>query len=278
VSSRSLRARLELLQARAGARYVIGQDPDRDRKRPVELCRLKLDPGLTDAQTAEKAKLDAFYEKEDRDSRRRSELPFEKLYSRLGFPAPTDAERNRILSCGSAIRRDPKPENRNLKELAARLRAIADGTTGDSGRNNSKPNDSKPSAVLQGCTTSEADSGPATVRSAPSGAEKFKSAPPNVVSDAELREQLILAANHNVVPGEGVEDIGPVKVMLESGIELDDVLYTLRGKVDRRTYPQNRVLTSWSERWFVRAVAETYGRRVMFPVITEKLRARRKIA
>jgi hypothetical protein len=77
-----------------------------------------------------------------------------------------------------------------------------------------------------------------------------------------------------VVPGEGIEDIGPVKVMLESGIELDDVLYTLKGKVDRRTYPQNRVLTSWSERWFVRAVAEAYGRRVMFSVIAEKLKAR----
>jgi DNA-binding transcriptional LysR family regulator len=47
-------------------------------------------------------------------------------------------------------------------------------------------------------------------------------------------EQLKLAANHNVVPGEGIEDVGPVKVMLESGIELDDVLYTLRCKVARR--------------------------------------------
>ena len=35
-----------------------------------------------------------------------------------------------------------------------------------------------------------------------------------------------MAANHNVVPGEGIEDVGPVRVMLESGITFDDVLYT----------------------------------------------------
>ena len=46
------------------------------------------------------------------------------------------------------------------------------------------------------------------------------------MTDAELLEQLLLAANHNVVPGEGIEDIGPVKAMLESGITLDDLLYT----------------------------------------------------
>jgi hypothetical protein len=85
-----------------------------------------------------------------------------------------------------------------------------------------------------------------------------------------------VAANRNVVPGEGIEDVGPVKVMLESGIKLDDVLYTLRCKVDRRAYPGNRALASWSEHRFVLAVTEEYGRRVMFPVLAEKLKARRK--
>jgi hypothetical protein len=91
-------------------------------------------------------------------------------------------------------------------------------------------------------------------------------------------EQLLLAANHNVVPGEGIEDVGPVKVMLESGIKLDDVLYTLKGKVDRRAYPKNRALASWSEHGFVLAVAATYGQRVMVPVIKEKLKALGKSA
>ena len=72
---------------------------------------------------------------------------------------------------------------------------------------------------------------------------------------------------------EGSEDVGPVKLMLESGIELDDVLYTLKGKVDRRAYPGNTALRSWSEHWFVAAVAEAYGGRVMLPVIKEKLKA-----
>ena len=96
------------------------------------------------------------------------------------------------------------------------------------------------------------------------------------MTDAELLEQLLMAANHNVVPGEGIQDVGPVRVMLESGIELDDVLYTLKSQVDRRAYPGNRELASWSERWFVMAVAEAYGRRLILPVIAEKLKARRK--
>jgi hypothetical protein len=86
------------------------------------------------------------------------------------------------------------------------------------------------------------------------------------------------ATNDNVVPGPGIKDVGPVKAMLEIGIELDDVLYTLKSKVDRRAYPQNRALVSWSERWFVMAVAETYGRRVMLPVIDGRLKALRKPA
>ncbi len=90
-----------------------------------------------------------------------------------------------------------------------------------------------------------------------------------------MLEQLLLAANHNVVPGEGIQDVGPVKAMLESGIEFDRVLYALRCKVDRRVYPGNRGLTSWSEHRFVLAVAATYGQRVMVPVIKEKLKAQK---
>jgi len=95
VSTRSLLALLERLQARAGARYVIGQDRDRDRKRRQELFSLKLYPGLTDAQIAERAAFDKFYEEEDRDRRRQSELHYKNLWSRIGGgPAVTDAERN----------------------------------------------------------------------------------------------------------------------------------------------------------------------------------------
>ena len=111
---------------------------------------------------------------------------------------------------------------------------------------------------------------------APNAAEKLKHASPVLITDAGLLEQLLLAANHNVVPGEGIEDVRPVKAMLENGIELDDVLFTLKSHIDRRAYPKNRALASWSEQWFVRAVAEEYGSRVMFPVIKEKLKARRK--
>jgi hypothetical protein len=233
VSIRSLNARLERLQARAGAHYVIGQDRDRDRKRREQLFRLKLNSGLTDVQTAELAGLDASFEREFR----------------------------------------PKWE-----ELAAHLRAIAGNSAADGAHNKFESERERAPAEAEECVTSEANRAAATGRPAPNAAEKLKPASPDLMTDAELLEQLLLAANHNVVPGEGIEDVGPVKVMLESGITLDDVLYTLKGKVDRRAYPGNTALASWSEQWFVRAVAEEYGRRVMVPVIKEKLKARWKTA
>jgi hypothetical protein len=84
MSTRSLRARLERLQARAGEHYVIGQDWDRDRNRRQQLHRLKLNPGLTEAQTAELVAL----ENEDRVSSRAWQLLFKRFETGL-----TDAER-----------------------------------------------------------------------------------------------------------------------------------------------------------------------------------------
>jgi len=280
VSIRSLHARLERLQASTGESYIIGQDRDRDRKRRRELSRLKLYPGLTDAETAEMAKLDKFYEIEDRDRRRERELFYKQLNSRCGGPALTDEERKEHAELRN--RNPPDPANSLFRErnrdLAALLRevaagsAVGAGTIDDGGSNNSKLNNSEPPAGVRGCMTSEAGRGAATAPPAPNAAKKYESAPPDVVSDAALREQLIFAANHNVVPGEGIEDVGPVRVMLESGIKLDDVLYTLRCRVDRRAYPGNRALASWSEEQFVRAVAEAYGRRVVLPVLAKKLK------
>jgi hypothetical protein len=63
----------------------------------------------------------------------------------------------------------------------------------------------------------------------PTPAEKLKPASPDLMTDAELLEQLLLAANHNMVSGEGIEDVRPVRMMLESGIELDDALSALTG-------------------------------------------------
>jgi len=266
---------LERLQAGAGDGYVIGQDRDRDRKRREELRRLKLSPGLTDAQAAEMAEFDAFYEKEDRDSRRRSQLFYKDLNSRFSSsPALTDAER---IEYAELKERYPPDPNNPYKELAARLRAIAGSASDGRGRNKFESGQQQHAqAVVEECVISEPNRAPAPGRSARNVAEKRKQDLPDEVSDAELLEQLMSAANDNVVPGEGIDDVGPIKAMLESGIELDDVLYTLKSQVDRRAYPGNRALTSWSEHRFVLAVAEAYGRRVILPVIAEKLKARRK--
>ena len=62
----------------------------------------------------------------------------------------------------------------------------------------------------------------------------------------------------------------PDGIHFESGIELDDVPYALKQQLDRRACPSDPVV---GEHWFVLAVAEAYGRRVILPVLKEKLEA-----
>ena len=267
----SLRARLERLEARAGGRYVIGQDRHLDRKRREELRRLKLSPGLTNAQAAELAELDSAFEQEDRDHCRRRELWYKDKFG----GGLTDAER---IEYAELQERYPPNPNPPYGDLAARLRAIAGNTAADGARNKFERERERATAEVEECVTSEANRVAATGRPAPNAAGKLKPASPDLITDAELLEQLLMAANHNVVPGEGIQDVGPVRVMLESGITLDDVRYTLKCKVDRRAYPKNGALTSWSEHGFVMEVAATYRRLVMLPTIAEKLKARGKPA
>jgi hypothetical protein len=270
MSIRRLRARLERLQAQTGARYVIGQDRHRDRKRRQQLFYLRLNPGLTDAQTAEMAELDACFEKEDRDSARHWKLFLKPYYGE----SLTEEERTEYAELRERYPPDP---NDPLRAHSERFLAALEGATpespctGGSGAQQFATDSERDPAIVQECITSQAKKGSATCHPATDAPEKLNPASPDEVSDAELLEQLILAANGNLAPGEGIDDIGPIKAMLESGIELDDVLYTLRGEVNPRVYPKNRTLASWSESWFIRKVAEAYGRRVILPVLAQKL-------
>jgi hypothetical protein len=128
------------LEANAGARYVVGQDRDRDRKRREELFYLKLNAGLTEAQTAELAALDASFKNEDRDSRRIWELLFKEFETSL-----TDAEQIDYDQLQDRYPPDPndpmrKRDSRDARTRAAEMAelfgAIARSAPADGGRNN----------------------------------------------------------------------------------------------------------------------------------------------
>ena len=116
MSARSLRARVERLQAQAGTRHVIGQDRHRDRKRRVELFYRRLNPGLTDAETAEMAELDGSLAQEDRDTCRRHELLFKPF---LQGPL-TEEERIELAKLKERYPADP---HNPFKESDARFLA-----------------------------------------------------------------------------------------------------------------------------------------------------------
>jgi hypothetical protein len=62
--------------------------------------------------------------------------------------------------------------------------------------------------------------------------------------------------------------------MLNSGVPVEDIISTIKGKVDRRAFPKNQTIASWSEPWFLKAVAEQYARWVLAPRLVKKWQSR----
>jgi hypothetical protein len=81
-------------------------------------------------------------------------------------------------------------------------------------------------------------------------------------ADARLRDGLLAAAHGNYVLGPGLNDLAPVKAILETA-PLDDLLCVIRGRVDKRMYPGNLTLTSWRDPKFLTLVAEFVCRRLV---------------
>src|SRR5258708_34147947 len=65
-------------------------------------------------------------------------------------------------------------------------------------------------------------------------------------ADAELRDQLIAACYGNFTPGPGLDDVSPIRAILED-VPIDHVLIGLRQKVDRRCDPMSAPIASWRE-------------------------------
>jgi hypothetical protein len=80
-------------------------------------------------------------------------------------------------------------------------------------------------------------------------------------ADDTLRSELLAAAQGNYVLGDGLDDMAPVKAILEI-MPLDDLLCVIRAKVDKRGFPGNPPMKSWRDRVFLQTVAEWHCRRL----------------
>jgi hypothetical protein len=103
----------------------------------------------------------------------------------------------------------------------------------------------------------------------PAASAKPAAAVVTTAEDLALLDRLVAAAHGNVVNGPGIMDLRPIYAALET-VEIDDVLYALKSKVNLRIYPKNRTLTSWSEEWFLREVAERFVKRVLIPAMVAR--------
>jgi hypothetical protein len=83
-------------------------------------------------------------------------------------------------------------------------------------------------------------------------------------ADRELRNQLLAACRGNFTPGPGLDDMAPVRAILEL-VPVDYILYAIRQKVDKRCFPGNPPLASWRDPKFLRAVADNYCGGVVIP-------------
>ena len=58
--------------------------------------------------------------------------------------------------------------------------------------------------------------------------------------------------------------------MLANGIDLADMEDAPRAKAHSSENPGTLPIRSWSERWFLRIVAEAFGRRVVYPALLRR--------
>jgi hypothetical protein len=87
-------------------------------------------------------------------------------------------------------------------------------------------------------------------------------------ADAELRNQLLAACNGNFTSGPGLEDLAPIKAVLEL-VPLDRVLSAIRWKVDKLCYPKNPTLTSWRDRQLLKAIGEYFCEAILVPSMVD---------
>ena len=90
--------------------------------------------------------------------------------------------------------------------------------------------------------------------------------------DAALLDKLLTAANGNYHRTAALADLRPIRVMLASGIDLDRIETVVRAKHDKRSFPRNPPLTSWSD--LFKPVAELHARFVLAPRIVERWKAK----
>ena len=94
--------------------------------------------------------------------------------------------------------------------------------------------------------------------------EADEAAAKRAAADAELRARLLATCNGNYLPGPGLDDMTPIKAILEL-VPVDYILYAIRQKVDKRCFPGNPPLASWRDPKFLRAVADNYCGGVVIP-------------
>jgi hypothetical protein len=94
--------------------------------------------------------------------------------------------------------------------------------------------------------------------------ERDAAAARQAAADAELRNELLATCRGNFTPGPGIDDMSPIKAILEL-VPVDYILYAIRQKVDKRCFPGNPPLASWRDPKFLRAVADNYCGGVVIP-------------
>ena len=83
-------------------------------------------------------------------------------------------------------------------------------------------------------------------------------------ADRELRNRLLGVCRGNFMAGRGLDDLAPVRAMLQV-VRLDDVLIGLKRVVDRRLDPRAAPIASWKDERFLEAVARHYALDVLIP-------------
>jgi len=84
-------------------------------------------------------------------------------------------------------------------------------------------------------------------------------------ADRELRDKLIAATHGGFTAGPALDDVRPIRAVLELGVSLERILFAIRYKTDTKMLPSNAPAVSWREERLLRQIATDWCRRDVIP-------------
>jgi hypothetical protein len=92
-------------------------------------------------------------------------------------------------------------------------------------------------------------------------------------ADQRLRDRLIAATHGGFTAGPKLDDLSAIKAALALGIALDNICRSVRSMTDKRIFPGNEPVVTWSEKRIILKIAQDYAKHTLVPSMVAAMEA-----